>query len=955
MKKLKISSKRILIILLIFMTFYNFIFSIEFSVSNATNDTNTTGSQSQSDALGTAIEEGLGTVVGLFTWIPRLGAVALANGIDKLIKNIAYIDGATKGNSEAKYITPFDIFFNKIEILSVDFFNFNISKDTISYKVREGVARWYYVMLSVATAILLLVLIYVGIRMAISTIASEKAKYKKMLVDWVASLAIIFLMHYIIYLTVSLNDAFVSGLSKVTFKNASKIEDVYASIGIMAKAAFGGINALAATVVYCMLVWQTLSLLFVYFNRMIKAAFLIIIAPLVTLTYSIDKMGDNKAQAFHNWLREFITTIIIQPFHCMIYMVLISTAMDILANSSSTIANGLFAVLCIRFVKSAEEIFRKIFPMGNDDKMTMASGAIMAGMAFSKSKEIGLGAAKSVNKGAMFLKKAPGMLHDSRVNMLAGAAVLGNVLSGNKNGQTFSQMMDDAKAEQEDRGYKRGLSDEQVSNLSGEIDKNTGRLVGGSEEFRKRVEEKRAANPGMSTSLAAAKVRSEMAKEYRKKNFSKKHKNITRVNKAIKGTYQGARTAYHALSSDPVIRGLAKMHVGLATGIFAGSAAYGTNQSFVQSALIGGTVYNSVQSMYENSSATVINNVNDAVAGMTDSEGNKSVKTADQHQKTVNRAVGHGRLGQLDDNSDEEKAFVDEIKRALRAAHLLDDDKYVDDIRINLRKNAENGGKLSLDEIMNQTFRRMLQDHPEDKALHDRMKTGSESRKMLMPALSDLNNHENERVIYQQVQSGEQFGLTEQDITSQAAQDYVGLFGKVPEKVDASEAGSERSLSDDEIESLDLDEAMEAKEQLEKVQKELEEHADQTQLDDELRGIEIDRKYIEDNIEKLEKRIDELTQEVRNRMNENLGEGERRFGNSPEDVGDMTEIIKLIRELEHASSDDVEGIKENYKRIISKKSGTIRNLIGERSRELGSGKASKKLGKNASMIFGETD
>ena len=101
MKKLKISSKRILIILLIFMTFYNFIFSIEFSVSNATNDTNTTGSQSQSDALGTAIEEGLGTVVGLFTWIPRLGAVALANGIDKLIKNIAYIDGATKGNSES--------------------------------------------------------------------------------------------------------------------------------------------------------------------------------------------------------------------------------------------------------------------------------------------------------------------------------------------------------------------------------------------------------------------------------------------------------------------------------------------------------------------------------------------------------------------------------------------------------------------------------------------------------------------------------------------------------------------------------------------------------------------------------------------------------------------------------------------------------------------------------------
>ena len=948
MKRLINSSKKILIMLLIFMTFYNFIFSIEYSVSNAAENMD-------SEGLGEVIEEALGTVVGLFTWIPRMGAVALANGIDKLIKNIAYIDGTTKGSAKSKYITPFDIFFNKIEIISVNFFNFNINHDTISYKVREGVARWYYVMLSVATAILLLVLIYVGIRMAISTIASEKAKYKKMLVDWIASLAIIFLMHYIIYITVSLNDAIISGLSNVNPPEGN-IEGIYADIGNQARAPFGGTNALAATVIYCMLVWQTLSLLFVYFNRMIKAAFLIIIAPLVTLTYSIDKMGDNKAQAFHNWLREFITTIIIQPFHCMIYMVLLSTALDILSRTNTnTLANGLFAVLCIRFVKSAEDIFRKIFPLGNDDKMTMASGAIMAGMAFSKSKEIGLGAARAANKGAMFLKKAPGMLHDSGVNMLAGATVLGNVLSGNKNGQTFSQMMDDARAEHEDRGYKRGLSDEQLSDLSGQIDKNTGRLVGGSEEFRRKVEEKKAANPGMSTSLAAAKVRSEMSKEFRKKNFSKKHKTISKVNKAIKGTYQGARTAYHVLSSDPVIRSLAKMHVGMATGIFAGAASYGTNQGFIQSALIGGTVYNSVQSMYQNSSGTVINNVNDAVASMTDAQGDKSVQTADQAQKTINRAVGRGRMGQLDDNSDEEKEFVDEIKKALRDAGLLDDDKYIDDIRINLRKNAENGGKLSLDEIMNQTFRRMIQDNPHDDALRQKVRYGSEARQKLMPAISGLNNHENERVIYQQVQSAEQFGLTEQDVTSQAAQEYVGLFGKVPEKVDASRDGGDRSLSEDEIESLDLDEAIEAKAELEKIQEKLREDPEATEIDDELRGIETDREYIEENIEKLEKRIEDLTKEIRDRMNDNLGEGEQRFGNSPQDLRDMTDIIKLIRELEHASSDDVDGIKESYKRVLSKKSGTIRNLIGERSRELGGGRESKRLTRNASQILGDID
>ena len=52
----------------------------------------------------------------------------------------------------------------------------------------------------IVLSILLCVLIYVGIRMAISTVASDKAAYKKMLVDWACSLALIFLLQYIILL-----------------------------------------------------------------------------------------------------------------------------------------------------------------------------------------------------------------------------------------------------------------------------------------------------------------------------------------------------------------------------------------------------------------------------------------------------------------------------------------------------------------------------------------------------------------------------------------------------------------------------------------------------------------------------------------------------------------------------------------------------------------------------------
>ena len=42
-----------------------------------------------------------------------------------------------------------------------------------------------------------IVLLYVGIRMMLSSIASEKSKYKKMLGDWVISMCLVFVLHYI--------------------------------------------------------------------------------------------------------------------------------------------------------------------------------------------------------------------------------------------------------------------------------------------------------------------------------------------------------------------------------------------------------------------------------------------------------------------------------------------------------------------------------------------------------------------------------------------------------------------------------------------------------------------------------------------------------------------------------------------------------------------------------------
>ena len=53
---------------------------------------------------------------------------------------------------------------------------------------------------------------------------------------------------------------------------------------------------------YILLTFSEVQIFIFYLYRLIKVAYLIIISPLVCVTYSIDKIKDGKAQAFENWM-----------------------------------------------------------------------------------------------------------------------------------------------------------------------------------------------------------------------------------------------------------------------------------------------------------------------------------------------------------------------------------------------------------------------------------------------------------------------------------------------------------------------------------------------------------------------------------------------------------------------------------------------------------------------------
>ena len=286
-----------------------------------------------------------------------------------------------------------DVVFNRCAITSANFFPqvwVGAPQTDAMTGLVDKIAQYYTVIRNLSIAMLLGILLYVGIRMAISTVAPDKAKYQKMLYNWVISLVLVFVLHYIMIIVFFINNLIVNALSQAD--TTETIDMVY--LAAEAAVPFVGMDEL---IVYGALVVGTLMFVLTYIKRTIVLGFLIVIAPLITITYSIDKMGDGKSQALNTWLREFIFTVIVQPFHCVIYLVFYASTMTVLgASGAFDLGKAIFAAASAFFMLKAEGIVKKIFgiqPSGIGD--AIGTGA----MVLTGAANLFKGKGKKINEG----------------------------------------------------------------------------------------------------------------------------------------------------------------------------------------------------------------------------------------------------------------------------------------------------------------------------------------------------------------------------------------------------------------------------------------------------------------------------------------------------------------------------------------------------------------------------
>ena len=377
--------KMIAIILLI-ITMFNFLCTS--GLVYAEDDESATYS-TENNVLG-GIADG---IVGFLTLPMRLLIVLAGGAIDVLTS--LFVNPGEDVDVET-------ILFNNLELTSVNFFKTGGSSNEVVKALRDSVAIWYTAMRNIALAFLVIICIYVGIRMALSTVADEKAQYKRMLVDWVSSLALVFVMHYIMVAIIQLNNILVKAIegASINGSSVSEMSDSFRSRAFTIFFIKGTTNAIT----YFILQLMTITILLMYIKRMITVAFLMMLAPLVTITYSIDKMGDGKAQALNTWLKEFSYTILIQPFHCLAFAALGGIAKQMAEEGAKDLLAGVFTILLVTFILQSEKIVKKIFHFESSSVQDVLASAAIASSFMDK----GRGFAKKTAGAAKAAKELKG-------------------------------------------------------------------------------------------------------------------------------------------------------------------------------------------------------------------------------------------------------------------------------------------------------------------------------------------------------------------------------------------------------------------------------------------------------------------------------------------------------------------------------------------------------------------
>ena len=289
----------------------------------------------------------------------------IADGVQSLINSIF-------GSNEN--LTIYKIIFGKIDKLSINYWETSTTssneENTLDSEesgnpegivdnapaptLKNIVSYWYNIFKGIAIAIYLVMLLYIGVRILLSSTGSSAQKYKDSLTSWLVGIIILIFYPYVMRYTVIINDTFVQMIDQGDMEEKADNEDAMLEIRKMAEKD----GNIALTIVYIIMLGQLIVLLGVYYKRVFMMAFLITIFPIVAVLFVWEK-SKGGSKALSTWTIEYVILVMTQTFHAVIYVVLVEGALSAFKMSN----NWFVFILSVTFLFEAEKIIRAIFGM----------------------------------------------------------------------------------------------------------------------------------------------------------------------------------------------------------------------------------------------------------------------------------------------------------------------------------------------------------------------------------------------------------------------------------------------------------------------------------------------------------------------------------------------------------------------------------------------------------------
>lgn len=380
-------------------------------------------------------------IIGMGLGVLGKPLAMVVNLVNVLLFVIMYATFGLSGISNSMMFPfPDQIIFNGIPMLDPNFIN-PVTKDTAIVNIMSGIVqKMYYSFFTLAGTVFILAAVIIGIKLAFSSLASEKAQYKEAIKHWIMGLGILFLMHFVLAGMFAINEQVCIAASKLckdvtihidttpfvefllpggvgtTIKGIVQVVgtafgdpnkkafvpiEAQGYFGIIIKFAVQGIvgSDLIYSIGLAIMLGQTFSLILMYLKRVFYCIILGMVAPIVVAMDTIQKVLTGRDTGIlKNWFQNMVAIIFNQSFQAIFLCVAIiiigkvnALSKDPQTSINTDMIEAIVAVVALNAIMKFDKLFKELLGikdskiMGGFNENAMRSfAAIKSGMALAR-------------------------------------------------------------------------------------------------------------------------------------------------------------------------------------------------------------------------------------------------------------------------------------------------------------------------------------------------------------------------------------------------------------------------------------------------------------------------------------------------------------------------------------------------------------------------------------------